>query len=65
MDAMWEKLKNGTALPPSQVVRTAVRTGTAGAATPITAANVPNFVAAPATADRIDFVGSSALSVPN
>jgi hydroxybutyrate-dimer hydrolase len=65
MDAMYAKLKNGTALPPSQVVRTTPRGGAPGAAPAITAANVPNFVGAPAAADRIEFVGSSTLSVPN
>ena len=65
MDAMYAKLKDGTALPPSQVVRTTPRGGTPGAAPAISAANVPDFVATPAAADRIDFVGSSTLSVPN
>ena len=40
MDAMYDNLKNGKALPPSQVVRTTPRGGTAGAAPAITAANV-------------------------
>jgi len=48
MDAMWAHLKSGTALPPSQVVRTTPRGGTPGAATAITAANVPAIAAAPA-----------------
>jgi hydroxybutyrate-dimer hydrolase len=65
MDAMWARLKNGTALPPSQVVRTTVRGGTPGAAPALAAAQVPNFVAAPAAADRIDFVGASTVNVPN
>jgi hydroxybutyrate-dimer hydrolase len=66
MDAMYAKLKSGAALPPSQVVRTVPRGGgTPGAAPALTAANVPNFVAVPATADRIGFVGSSTISLPN
>jgi hydroxybutyrate-dimer hydrolase len=65
MDAMYAKLKNGTPLPPSQVVRTTPRGGVPGAAPAISAANVPNFVAAPAAADRIEIVGSNTLSVPN
>jgi hydroxybutyrate-dimer hydrolase len=65
MDAMYAKLKNGTPLPPSQVVRTTPRGGAPGAAPAITAANVPAFVAAPATADRIEIIGGSILSVPN
>ena len=48
MDAMWAHLKNGVALPPSQVVRTTPRGGTPGAANAITAANVPAIAAAPA-----------------
>ena len=64
MDAMYANLKNGTALPPSQVVRTTVRGGTPGAAPAITAANVPPLSAAPAAGDRIGFTGT-AISVPN
>ncbi len=64
MNAMYANLKNGTALPPSQVVRTTVRGGTPGAAPAITAANVPAFSATPAAADQIGFSGTS-LQVPN
>jgi len=64
MDAMWAKLKNGTALPPSQVVRTTVRGGTPGAAPAATAANVPGISAAPAAADAIGYSGTS-ITVPN
>jgi hydroxybutyrate-dimer hydrolase len=63
MDAMWATLKNGAALPPSQLVRTTPRGGTPGAATAITAANVPAISASPATADRIVIEGST-LRVP-
>ncbi len=38
---MWNHLRNGAALPPSQVVRTTPRGGTPGAAPPITTANLP------------------------
>ena len=65
MDAMWAKLKNGTGLPPSQVVRTTVRGGTPGAAPALTAAQVPPFVAAPAAADRIDISAANVINVPN
>lgn len=65
MDAMYAKLKNGTALPPSQVVRTTPRGGLPGAAPAITAAHVPNFVAAPSAGDAIDFVGGNTIRVPN
>ncbi|MGN6529723.1 MAG: 3-hydroxybutyrate oligomer hydrolase family protein [Burkholderiaceae bacterium] len=53
MDAMWAHLTGGTALPPSQVVRTVPRGGTPGAAPALTTANVPPIAAAPADADRI------------
>ena len=64
MDAMYANLKNGTALPPSQVVRTTVRGGTPGAAPAITGANVPAINAAPAAGEQIGFAGTS-LAVPN
>ena len=58
-------LKNGTALPPSQVVRATPRGGVPGAAPAITAANVPPISAAPlgGRPDRLHrHLGSS---VPN
>jgi hydroxybutyrate-dimer hydrolase len=64
MDAMYANLKNGTALPPSQVVRTTPRGGNPGQAPAITGANVPAISAAPAAADQIGFAGTS-LAVPN
>jgi hydroxybutyrate-dimer hydrolase len=62
---MYAKLKNGTALPPSQVVRTTPRGGAPGAAPAITAAHVPNFVATPAASDVIVFTGGNTINVPN
>jgi hydroxybutyrate-dimer hydrolase len=64
MDAMYARLKNGTALPPSQVVRATARGGSPGAAPAVTAANLPAISAAPGLADQISFVGTS-LNVPN
>ena len=64
MNAMYANLKSGTALPPSQVVRTTVRGGTPGAAPAISAANVPGLSASPAAADRLGFSGTS-VNVPN
>lgn len=64
MDSMYAKLKNGTALPDSQVVRTTPRGGTAGAAPAITAINVPVYPATPAGADAITLSGSG-ITVPN
>lgn len=66
MDAMWANLKNGTALPPSQLVRTTPRGGTAGAATAITATNVPAISASPAAADRFTInAAATTLTVPD
>lgn len=68
LDAMYANLKNGTPLPPSQVVRTTPRGGTPGAAPAINAANVPNFTSTPAAADRISVSvsgGVATVSVPN
>jgi hydroxybutyrate-dimer hydrolase len=64
MDAMWAHLKNGTALPPSQVVRTTPRGGSAGAAPLITGANVPAIAAAPPAGDRIE-IDANTLRVPD
>ena len=63
MDAMWANLKNGTALPPSQVVRATARGGSAGAAPAVTAANLPALSSTPA-ANAISFAGT-AVSVPD
>ena len=64
LNAMWAHLTRGTALPPSQVVRTTTRGGTAGAAPAITAANVPAPSTAPASADQISVTGG-VLRVPD
>ena len=64
LDAMWAHLTTGTALPPSQVVRTVPRGGTAGAAPAITAANVPPIAATPAAGNAIT-VSAGAIDVPN
>jgi hydroxybutyrate-dimer hydrolase len=59
MDLMWNHLKNGAALPASQVVRTTPRAGAA----PLTPANVPPIAATPAGADKIGFA-AGVLTVP-
>jgi len=64
LDIMYANLKSGTAIPPSQVVRTTPRGGTPGAAPAITSANVPGIAASPAAADAITF-SSSTLNIPN
>ena len=64
MNAMYAKLKSGTALPASQVVRTTPRGGTPGAAPALIAAHVPPMVATPVAADAITSSGST-LNIPN
>jgi hydroxybutyrate-dimer hydrolase len=69
MDAMYAYLKNGTALPPSQVIRTNPRASTVlgnmGApAVAITSGNVPAINAAPVVGDQITFTGTTMI-VPN
>ena len=61
LDAVYANLKSGTALPPSQVVRTTPR---ADNTTLITVANVPLIAAAPAAADVIS-VSGTVVNVPN
>ena len=63
MDAMYAHLRNGTALPPSQVVRATPRGGVSPAPA-IAAANVPAISATPLVADQIGFAGTS-VNVPN
>jgi hydroxybutyrate-dimer hydrolase len=64
MDLMYAHLKSGAVLPPSQLVRTVPRGGTAGAAPALTIDNVPPIVAAPAAADQISFSGGK-VSIPD
>ena len=64
MDAMYANLRNGTALPPSQVVRATPRGGIPGAAAAITAGNVPAISGTPLVADQIGFVATS-INIPN
>jgi hydroxybutyrate-dimer hydrolase len=63
LDIMYANLKNGTAIPPSQVVRTTARGGAPGAAPAITLANVPAIPATPSAANAITFSGST-LTIP-
>ena len=64
MDRMWAYLIQGQPLPPSQLVRTAPRGGTAGAAPQITTANVPPISSNPPAADTITFSGNT-LTIPD
>jgi len=63
MDAVWNHLRTGAPLPPSQVVRATPRGGTPGAAPAITAANVPPIAAEPSAADRITY-SAGLLNIP-
>lgn len=64
LDAVWAHLEDGTALPPSQVVRTQPRGGTPGQAPAISAAHVPPIAATPAAADRIEYA-AGVLTIPD
>jgi hydroxybutyrate-dimer hydrolase len=63
MDMMYAHLRNGAALPQSQVVRATPRGGVPGAAPALAAANIPPTSADPAAGDRIGFTGTT-LAVP-
>jgi len=63
MDIVWNNLKNGAAIPASQVVRTTPRGGTAGAAPAISASNVPPIAATPAAGNAITF-SNNVLQIP-
>jgi hydroxybutyrate-dimer hydrolase len=63
MDLMYAHLIQGAPLPPSQVVHTAPRGGTPGAAPVLTAANVPPISASPG-GDAITFA-HGAVNIPD
>lgn len=63
MDAMYAHLKNGAALPASQVVRTTARGGAPGTAPAITSANVPAISTTAPAGSEITF-GANSVSVP-
>jgi len=63
LNAIYANLRSGTALPPSQVVRTLARGGAAGHAPALSASNVPAIASAPAAGDAITFSGST-INVP-
>ncbi|MGY8525257.1 3-hydroxybutyrate oligomer hydrolase family protein [Paracidovorax citrulli] len=64
LDAMYAHLRNGTPLPPSQLVRTVPRGGSPGAAPAISASNVPPISGSPGNADRITVEGNT-VRVPD
>ena len=65
LDAMYDHLTTGKALPASQVVRTTPRSGTAGAAAAITAANVPAIAATPVAGNAITVTSAGAITIPD
>ena len=65
LDAVYEHLANGKALPASQVVRTVPRGGTPGSAPAITAANVPPLAATPVAANAIAITAAGAIAIPD
>jgi hydroxybutyrate-dimer hydrolase len=64
MDLMYAHLKNGAALPASQVVRTVPRGGAPGAAPPISLTNVPAIAPVPLSGDAILF-SAGTLQIPD
>ena len=64
LDAVYDHLANGKALPASQVVRTVPRGGMPGSAPAITAANVPPLAIAPSAANAIA-ITAGAISIPD
>ena len=64
LDAVYDHLTTGKALPASQVVRTVPRGGTPGAAPAITAVNVPPLAATPAAGNAIA-ITAGAIAIPD
>ena len=64
LDAVYEHLANGKALPASQVVRTVPRGGMPGSAPAITAGNVPPLASTPAPGNAIA-VTAGAIAIPD
>lgn len=64
LDLVWDRLTNGTPLPPSQVVRTVPRGfDTSGAVKPLAEINLPAIAAQPAQEDLISLVDGE-LRIP-
>lgn len=63
LNLMWNHLKNNAPLPPSQVVRTVARGGTAGSAPALTTSNLPPIATDPG-ANAITTAGGI-VNVPN
>ena len=65
LNLMWEHLKNGQPLPPSQVVRTRTREIKDGRAVPLSPANLPPIERAPAPNARIGVDVEGRLRIPD
>ncbi|MGF6411243.1 hypothetical protein OKW37_002913 [Paraburkholderia sp. MM5482-R2] len=63
LNLMWAHLKNGTPLPPSQVIHTIPRGGVPGAAPALTTANLPAIAATPGV--NAISATNGAVNVPN
>jgi hydroxybutyrate-dimer hydrolase len=63
LNLMWSHLKNGTPLPPSQVIRTIPRVGVPGFALPLSTVNLPAIAASPGV--NAITVANGAVNVPN
>jgi hydroxybutyrate-dimer hydrolase len=64
MDLMYDHLRHGRALPPSQVVHTVPRGGTPGSAPQITLSNVPPIADTPPANALITFANGQ-VNIPN
>jgi len=65
LNLMWDHLKSGQPLPPSQVVRTRTREIKEGRPVPLSLANLPPIERAPAAAARIGVDAEGRLRIPN
>jgi len=65
LNLMWDHLKSGQPLPPSQVVRTRTREIKDGRAVPLSLANLPPIERAPAPNARIGVDAEGRLRIPD
>ena len=64
LDLMWNHLKSGSALPPSQVVQTTPRGATGSVANALTSSNIPAIQLTPAASNAIS-VSGGLVNIPN
>ena len=65
LNLMWDHLKSGQPLPPSQLVRTRTREIKEGRPVPISLSNLPPIERAPAAGARIGVDAEGRLRIPN